>query len=125
MKTKDIIIALLIALAVTTYFLGFRSGQVRDAQMREARVRLIMNVGLYEAAERGDIQKVQRDLGIFILGQTRTFEREFGEPSGTDSFAPRFARAQTIATQVESRLVRFDSPRDFIKAMDNTNAATK
>ena len=126
MKIKDIIIiGLLLALVGLSYVLGYRSGQLRDVQMREARARLIMNVGLYEALQRGDTRKAQSDLGVFVLGQTRTFEREFGAPNGADSFAPRFARAQAIATQVESQLVRFDSPRDLINAIEKTNATPK
>ena len=126
MKAKDItIIVLLLALAVASYFQGYRNGQLRDIEMREARARLSMNLRLYDAAQRGDLPKLQRDLGMFILGQTRTFEERYGAPRSGDSFAERFAYAQTIATQVESRLVRFDSPRDLINAMEKTNAAPK
>jgi hypothetical protein len=126
MKVKDIIIiVLLLGLAVASYVIGYRNGQLRDSEMRELRVRLRRNLRLYEAAQSGDLPKVQRDLGMFILGQTRTFEEKYGPPGSDDSFAERFAYAKGIATQVESRLVRFDSPRDLINALGETNTIKK
>ena len=126
MKPKDIIIyVLLLTLAVTSYSLGNRSAKLRELEMRDARVRLIMNLGLYDAAQRGDLPKFQRDLGMFILGQTRTFEEQFGAPAADDPFAKRFTTARDIAAQVETNLVRFDSPKDLINALNKTNASPK
>ena len=46
---------------------------------------------------------------MVILGQTRVYEQQYGVPSGTNSFAQKFARAQIIASQVESNLVPVSS----------------
>ncbi len=126
MKAKDIIIiVLLLALAVVSYALGYRNGKFRDIERREAAARLSTSLLLYAVAEKGDMGKLRSDLGIVVLGQTRTFEERYGVPHSDDWFAERFAHAQTIATQIESRLVRFNSPRDFIHAIEKTNAAPK
>ena len=110
MKAKDIIIILLvIALAVVSYCLGRRDARLQDIQMREAKGRITINLALYETARVGDLEKVQSTLGMIILGETWAFEREFGAPTGTNSFAQRFARAQTIAAEVESRTVPIGS----------------
>lgn len=110
MKAKDaVIVVALLALAAVSYVLGYRNGQLRDVEMREARARLGMSLHLYQVAEQGDLEKLRRDLGMVILGQTRTFERQFGDPAGTNAFVQRFQRAQAIAAQVESQLVPVSS----------------
>lgn len=124
MKAKNITIpVLLLALAIGSYVLGYRNGQRPDFERREARGRLGINLRLYDAAQSGDLPKVQRDLGMVILGQTRTFEERYGAPEIGDPFAERLEYAQLLARQVESRLVRFDSPKELINAIEGTNAA--
>jgi hypothetical protein len=109
-KAKDIvIIVLLLALAVLSYVLGYRSGLLRDAQIRQARGRLNWNLTLYEKAERGDLRALTNHLGMIILGQTREFEKEFGVPTGTNYFVERFSKPQGIAARVESTLVPIGS----------------
>jgi hypothetical protein len=106
MKKRDAaIIALLPVLAAACYFLGLQRGTSRDAELREARARLTQSLHLYQTVEQGDLEKVRTDLGMIVLGQTCAFERRFGEPQGTNSFAQLFRQAQRIATQVDSQLV--------------------
>ena len=105
MKNKIVIIVLLLALAVVSYNNFAR----RNFEMREARGRLGLNLQIYEEAQRGDLQAVQSHLGMLILGQTRTYQQQYGVPTGTDSFAQKFAVAQAIGTQVESNLVPMSS----------------
>jgi len=106
MKAKDIvIIALLLAVAGLCYFLGYRTGAQRETQKSELRFLISLHNGLYRAAQRGDFQKIQSTLGIVLLGETRSYEHQFGVETGTNGFARRFAEAQTIARQVESQLV--------------------
>ena len=46
---------------------------------------------------------------MLILGQTRIYEQQYGVPTGTNSFAQKFATAQGIASQIESNLVPVSS----------------
>lgn len=125
MKRNIAIIVLLLAVAALSYLLGYSNVTLRDFEMRQARGRLGINLRIYEEAQHGDLQAVQSHLGMIILGQTRIYEQQYGVPTGTDLFAQKFAAAQAIAAQVESRLVRFDSAQDFINALEKTNAAPK
>ena len=116
MKKNIAIIVLLLALVLTVfalasacYSLGYRNGVLRDFEAREARGRLGINLTIYKEAEHGDIQAVQLHLGMVILGQTRIYEQQYGVPTGTNSFAQKFAAAQAIASQVESNLVPVSS----------------
>ncbi len=114
MKAKRIItivlfLALLLAVASACYSLGYRSRALRDFEMGEARGRLGINLQIYEEAQRGDLQAVRGHLGLVILGQTRVYEQTYGAPIGADPFAQKFARAQDIASQIESNLVPVSS----------------
>jgi hypothetical protein len=110
MRPRNIvIIGFLLALAAGSYHLGYRSAQSPDNELREARARLNQSLHLYEVAKQGEVERLLRDLGMVVLGQTRAYERQFGVPSGTNAFAEQFRHAQSIAAQVESRLVPIDS----------------
>jgi len=109
MKKNIVVIVLSLALAVVSYLLGWSNGSLRDFEAREARGRLGMNLGIYQAMERGDFQRAKENMGIVILGQTRTYEQQYGVPTGTNSFAQKFEAAQAIASKVESSLVPLSS----------------
>jgi hypothetical protein len=109
MKKNIVIIVLSLALAFVSYLLGYSNVTLRDFEAREARGRLGINLTIYKEAEHGDIQAVQQHLGMVILGQTRIYEQQYGVPTGTNSFAQKFAAAQAIASQVESNLVPVSS----------------
>ena len=83
--------------------------ELRDSQMKEAKARLRIDVSLYLTLQGGDVKKAQGNLGVIILGQTRHFERTYGAPTGTNSFAKQFATAQAIAAQVETNMVPISS----------------
>jgi len=109
MKKNIVIIVLSLALAFVSYLLGYSNVTLRDFEAREARGRLGINLTIYKEAEHGDIQAVQRHLGMVILGQTRIYEQQYGVPTGTNSFTQKFAAAQAISSQVESNLVPVNS----------------
>ena len=122
MKTKDIIIiVLLLSVAGLCYLVGYRTGAQRETQKGDLRFLISVHNGLYQAAERGDLQKIQSDLGIVILGEVRTYENRFGADTAANGFARRFAEAQTIAQQVESRLVPVSS---ILTNLPHTSNAT-
>ncbi len=106
MKAKDIII---VALILAVAFLSYRVGMQRAEKRKEVEFRLIMDKAMYEAAQRGDLQKVQSSTSILFLSDVRDYERRFGAPSGTDRFARDFATAQVMAQSIESRLVPISS----------------
>ena len=105
MKKNIVVIVLSLALAVACYFLGWSNVSIRDHQAREARGRLGLDLGIYQELERGEVQRAKADLGLIILAQTRVYEEQYGVPTGTNWFAEKFAKAQTIASQVESNVV--------------------
>ena len=109
MKKNIVIIVLSLALAFVSYLLGYSNVTLRDFEAREARGRLGINLTIYKEAEHGDIQAVQRHLGMVILGQTRIYEQQYGVPTGTNSFTQKFAAVQAISSQVESNLVPVNS----------------
>ncbi len=110
MKAKDIIIVvLLLALTVVSYFLGFQRGERLKSQKSDARFRIAIHRALYHSAERGDLQKIQSTLGMVLLGEVRSYEYLFGDETGTNSFARSYADAKLIADRVQSQLVPISS----------------
>ena len=109
MKKNIVIIVLSLALAVVSYLLGWRNVSLRDFEAREARGRLGLDLVIYQELERGEFQRAKEHLGMVILGQTRIYELQYGLPTGTNSFAQKFATAQAIASQVERNLVPVSS----------------
>ena len=109
MKWNIVIIVLSLALAVVSYLLGWSNVSVHDLEAREARGRLGLDLVIYQELERGEFQRAKEHLGMVILGQTRIYEQQYGVPTGTNSFAKKFATAQAIASQVESNLVPVSS----------------
>ena len=109
MKRNIVIIVLSLVLAVVSYLLGWSNVSVRDLMASEAKGRLGINLVIYQELERGQFQRAKEHLGMLILGQTRIYEQQYGVPTGTDSFTQKFAKAQVIASQIESNLVPVSS----------------
>jgi hypothetical protein len=109
MKKNIVIIILSLVIAVVSYLLGWSNNSLRDFEASEARGRLGINLAIYQEMESGDLQRAKEHLGMVILGQTRIYEQQYGVPTGTNSFAQKFAAAQIIASQVESNLVSVSS----------------
>ncbi len=110
MKVKDfVIIGLLLVLAVVSYFLGYRTGAHREALRGDARFRVALLAATYHSAESGNFQKVKSNLGMALLIEVRSYQHQFGEETGTNNFAKRFAEAKSIADRVESQLVPISS----------------
>jgi|ERR1035437_6778633 hypothetical protein len=109
MKKNIAIIILSLALAVVCYFLGYRTGAQRETLRGDARFLISVHDALYHSAESGDLQKIQSTLGMVLLGEVRTYRHQFGDDSGTNGFAKRFADAKVIADRVESQLVPISS----------------
>ena len=59
----------------------------------------------YRMAEATNWTKVHTAVGMQMLALTRDYERRFGIPSGTNSFAQRFPQIQTAVAQFERQLV--------------------
>lgn len=116
MKRNIVIIVLSLALAVVSYLLGWSNVSVRDLSAREARGRLGLDLVIYQELERGEFQRAKQHLGMVILGQTLIYEQQYDVPTGTNSFAQKFATAQTIASQIESNLVPISSITNLLPA---------
>jgi hypothetical protein len=103
------IIVLSLLLAASTYYLGYMAGARREVLRSDARFRIAVHDGLYHSAEQGDLRKIQSTLGMVLLGEVRAYQYEFGDETGTNSFAKRYTDAKAIADRVESTLVPISS----------------
>jgi hypothetical protein len=103
------IMVLALFLAASTYYLGYMTGARRAVLQSDARFRISVHDALYHSAEQGDLRKIHSTLGIVLLGEVRTYQYEFGDETGTNSFAKHYADAKAIADQVESTLVPLGS----------------
>lgn len=110
MKAKDIIIiALLLSLAVVSYFLGLQRGERLELSKGDARFRISLYQALYHEAESGDLRHIQSTVGMVLRGEVRSYQHQFGDNSGMSSFAKLFADAKLIADHVDSQLVPISS----------------
>jgi len=99
------ILVLALLLAASTFYLGYMAGARREVLRDDARFRISLYDSLYHSAEKGDVRKIQNNLGIVLLGEVRTYHDNFGDETGTNSFAERYGDAKAIADRVESTLV--------------------
>ena len=110
MNSKNIIITLLaVAVAVLCFFFGYRTGEVRDLQKQESEFRISVELSFYKALQRGEVQKVQNQIGIILLSETRYYEHTFGFPTGTNFFTKHFAAARELSLQIERTMVPLSS----------------
>jgi hypothetical protein len=110
MDTKNnIIIALLLILAVITYFLGYSRGARHETMKKDAQFNISLHQGLYHSAETGNLQKVQSDLSVILLGEVRGYEKRFGNEMDSEMFRKRFTDAKLIADRVEAQMVPINS----------------
>jgi hypothetical protein len=108
MKTI-VIIAIALGACVAAYFVGHRTGAKTSLLEKDRRGLLVITLGLYDAVEATNWTKVRSIVHTELLAFTRDYERHFGVPSGTDSFASRFARAKAAADQIERSMVPLSS----------------
>jgi len=124
MKTKLILIlAAVVVVAIIGYVAGYQRGRKR--QESEMKFRVSFGLHLYQTLEAGDTNRALGDVRFVLWSDTLGFERAFGAPTGTSSFARRFTEAKTITARVEPEL-RKNAPifeRDF-KALLATNNIT-
>jgi hypothetical protein len=113
-----LLVSLVILVGVSSYLGGYRRAQARS---REAAIRgqLLFNLHMRRAAERGDTDRIKRDLGLAIWGATREYEAHFGRPSGTNTFARQFVEAQKITVETGPNLVPLSSLENAIKGTTN------
>lgn len=104
MKKRILILASVILAAVVGYIVGYKIGPERERQRSEMKFRVSFGLRLYQSLEAGDTNKALGDVRFVMWSDTVGYERAFGAPTGTDSFARRFAEAKTITAQVEQEL---------------------
>ena len=92
---------------ILCYSVGFRAGTKKSPLKDDLQGRLVIATAAYRSGEATNWTKVHSVIGMQILSMTKEYERRFGVPNLADPFAPRFTSAQSIATQVEARLVPF------------------
>ncbi len=110
MHNKPLILAVVaFAACVVCYSVGYYSGTKQSLLEEDRRGLLMLTLSGYQAAQATNWTKVQSLLDVELLGFTRDYERYFGIPSGTNSFAKRFAEAKIIADQLEKQAVPISS----------------
>jgi hypothetical protein len=114
MKKNITIIAFVMLLASATYYLGYLTGARREVRRGDAQFRVSVYDALYHSAKDGDLKKIQSTVNILLLGAVRDYQHEFGDVTGTNNFARRYADAKVIADQVESTLVPLNSITNFL-----------
>lgn len=108
MRTAIIVMLLLVA-CIACYMLGYRSGSKQSPLREDREGELVYSLGMHHAAEATNLTKVHSFLNIKILAYTRDYERRFGVPSATNSFAKYFTEAQVLSSQIEKLLVPVSS----------------
>lgn len=87
------------------YFVGYRNGIKKSPLQEDRQGEVVFTLGAYKAAEATNWTKVQSFLSVELLSFTRDYERRFGVPNGTNTFARRFAEAKVIADRLETQMV--------------------
>ena len=124
MRIGYLIVAVLAIIAYCfCYRIGYRAGTKESLLREEREGNLLLALRTYQAMERTNWTKAQSAVGMQVLALTRDYEQRFGAPTGTNRFVQHFADAQAAAKRIEQGLVRLD--RDFINALNKTNALTK
>src|SRR5512133_2897610 len=103
-KKKFLLIALLVGVAVGAYLVGYYRSPALKRLESESRFRISLGLRLYESLQKGDVEKAREDVRFVLWGDTATYERMFGPPSGTNSFARKFAEAKAVTAGVEDNL---------------------
>ena len=106
MKLKDIVI---VALLLMIICLSFWIRAERQTLKDELRFQIALNDALCNLTEKELLQKIQPDLRMELLGAVRLYERQFGDETGTNSFARHFVDAKIIADKEQSQLVPISS----------------
>jgi hypothetical protein len=106
MNIRPLFFAVIAVIAcIIFYLVGYRNGSKESPLQEDRQGEVVFTLGAYKAAEATNWTKVQSFLSVEIVSFTRDYERRFGVPSGTNSFANRFAEAKTVADRVEAQMV--------------------
>jgi hypothetical protein len=104
MKKLVLIIAFVVLAAIAGYFAGYRSGPAVERQRSDMRFRVMMGQRLYQYLRDGETNRAMSEIRFVLWGDTVGYERAFGAPVSTDSFARWFAEAKTMTATVEPEL---------------------
>ena len=100
MKKCIFIIAAIVLAVVIGYIAGYKTGPARERQRSEMQFRVMMGQRLYQYLLDGKTNRAISEIRFVLRCDTVGYERTFGAPTGTDSFARRFAEAKAITAQV-------------------------
>lgn len=125
MKKRIFILASVILAAVVGYTVGCKIKPEQERRRTEMKFRVSLGLRLYQALEAGDTNKALGDVRFVLWSDTVGYERAFGVPTGTDSFARGFAEAKAITAQVEPELrTNAQTFERDLKALLSTNNIT-
>ena len=106
MRISHLILAAVALIACCfCWWFGYRAGTKESPAKKDKEGQLTLMYHTYRMVEITNWSKVHTAVGMQLLGLTRDYERRFGVPTGTNSFAQRFPQIQASATQFQSQLV--------------------
>ena len=102
---KKIILSLvvLVVVAVSCYFAGYKRGVGRIPQSAQ-RFRIGFGLRLYDLLESGDTNSAMQDIRFVLWSDTELYERLYGVPPTTNYFYKRFSDAKAITASVPEEL---------------------
>jgi hypothetical protein len=109
MRISHIIIILIGVIAyILSYVAGRRAG-TKVARRSEAEFNLMIALRTYQVVQGTNWAKARSNLGVVLYSRTRGYERKFGIPTGTNSFARAFVEAKALSARIERDLVPLNS----------------
>lgn len=123
MKRCLLIVVVALVAATIGFIGGYRTGPERERQRSDLKFRVSVWLRLYHSLEAGDTNRALADVRFVLWGDMAAYERAFGAPAGSDTFARRFAEAKAITAQVEPGLRNGRQTLDRgLKAVLGTNS---
>ena len=104
MKRRALISVVVLAALTIGYIAGYKAGPARERQLSETKFRIMTGKRLYQDLAAGETNRAISTIRFVLWNDTTAYERTFGVPDETDSFARHFAEAKAITINVEPQL---------------------
>lgn len=124
MKCKRVwVTAGLLLLVAVAYLAGYSRGH-SIAERDATRFGIASHLGVYLAAEAGDLKGIKNSSGTILYGHTKWYEQHFAGENESEGFQTRLNEARKIAAQVKTNMVVIDRKK-IIEDFNRENAKPK